>query len=162
MKDLRAAFEAAGCSDVRSFIQSGNVVFQPPPGLALQQLTERLSAGIGAPLSVLYRASSDLDEIAASHPFRPYLSDLTLKLYVVFLDSRPARQAGLPVIDEKEQLELIAVEGQEAYLVSRRKPNGMYGFPTIFLERELGVTATARNWSTVSKLIAFLQQGANP
>jgi len=40
----------------------------------------------------------------------------------------------------------------DVLIVSRRKPNGMYGFPNNWIERELGVVATARNWSTVTKL----------
>ena len=38
-------------------------------------------------------------------------------------------------------------------LVSRRKPNGMYGFPNNWIEKELGITSTARNWSTVTKIV---------
>ena len=50
-------------------------------------------------------------------------------------------------------LEAIGMRGNDVLIVSRRKPNGMYGFPANWLEGELGVAATARNWSTVRKLV---------
>ena len=45
---------------------------------------------------------------------------------------------------------------RECWVVSRRKPNGWYGFPGDFVERAVGVAGTARNWSTVTKLAALL------
>jgi len=44
------------------------------------------------------------------------------------------------------------MQRSDLLIVSRRKPNGMYGFPNSWVEKELGVVATARNWSTVAKL----------
>jgi uncharacterized protein (DUF1697 family) len=43
----------------------------------------------------------------------------------------------------------------EAFIVSRRKPSGFYGFPNNFIEHELDVLATSRNWSTVTKIAAL-------
>lgn len=47
----------------------------------------------------------------------------------------------------------------EVFIVSRRKKNGFYGFPNNFIEKELGVSATSRNWSTVTKIVAFAHRG---
>jgi hypothetical protein len=63
------------------------------------------------------------------------------------------------VVDEKEALDLIAVDGGEAYVVSRPRLSRMYGFPNAFVEKHLGVAATSRNWNTVTKLVAFAQRG---
>jgi uncharacterized protein (DUF1697 family) len=41
-------------------------------------------------------------------------------------------------------------------LVSGRKPNGFYGFPNAFIETAFRVTATTRNWSTVTRLAKLL------
>jgi hypothetical protein len=41
------------------------------------------------------------------------------------------------------------------FVVSRRKTNGFFGFPNNFVEKELGVSATSRNWSTITKIIEF-------
>ena len=46
---------------------------------------------------------------------------------------------------------------REVFLVSRRKANGFFGFPNAFIEDQLGVPATSRNWNTVTKIHALLQ-----
>lgn len=46
----------------------------------------------------------------------------------------------------------------EVFIVSRRKKSGFYGFPNNFIEQELGVTATSRNWSTITKIVALARQ----
>jgi hypothetical protein len=83
------------------------------------------------------------------------VADKTIKLYIVLLAERPKRKPTLPIVDAKDGLELVGVYGAHAYVVSRRKPNSlMYGFPNSFVENALGVAATSRNWSTVSKILA--------
>jgi hypothetical protein len=47
---------------------------------------------------------------------------------------------------------------REVLVVSRRKKNGFFGFPSSFVEAELGVSATTRNWSTVRKIVQSAQQ----
>ena len=58
----------------------------------------------------------------------------------------------MPIVSAKERLEAIAIEGREVFIVSRLKPSGFFGFPNNFIEAALGVTATTRNWSTVTAI----------
>jgi uncharacterized protein (DUF1697 family) len=155
MNDLRPVFAAAGCRNVATYIQSGNVVFDADNEETLQSVVEAVSAHIGAPARLLFRSLPQLEAIVAARPFEPYLADRKLKLYVVFLAEPPAKRIAFPVVLAKEVLELIAVTGIEAYVVSGRKPSGMYGFPNNFVEGELGVAPTSRNWNTVTKLLAL-------
>ena len=46
----------------------------------------------------------------------------------------------------------------EVFIVSRRKKNGFFGFPNNFIEKELGVSATSRNWSTLTKIVEFVRK----
>lgn len=48
------------------------------------------------------------------------------------------------------------MSNREVFIVSRRKKNGFYGFPNNFIEKELRVPATTRNWSTLTKIVEFL------
>jgi hypothetical protein len=77
----------------------------------------------------------------------------------VFLAERAKRKPTLPISNEKERLELVGVHAAHAYVVSRRKPSGMYGFPNSFVENALGVPATSRNWSTVTKILVREKSG---
>ena len=72
MKDLRALFEAAGCESVRSYIQSGNVVFQAPAALA-KTIGSRLEADIeselGLKVPVVTRSAAQWTKILAANPY---------------------------------------------------------------------------------------------
>jgi uncharacterized protein (DUF1697 family) len=151
MDALRAVFEARGCGNVRSYIQSGNVVFDAEESI-LPDLRESLSGA-----HVFIRPVEELQSLAAERPFAAYEADRSLKLYVVFLAEAVAPPP-LPIIDVKENLTLTRIEGREAFVVSGRKAGVMYGFPNVFVERELGVIATSRNWNTIVKLLAFARR----
>ena len=58
----------------------------------------------------------------------------------------------MPLENPKEGLELIRLDEKEAYLVSK-EINGRYGFPNNFIEKELNVISTARNWTTINKIV---------
>jgi uncharacterized protein (DUF1697 family) len=158
MADLCDAFSQAGCRNVSSYIQSGNVLFEAGARDS-DALFAKIRAGVralsGAEPSIVFRTIGELDAAARDAPFGALADDKTIKLYVVFLAERAKRKPALPIIDQKERLELVGVRGAHAYVVSRRKPHTMmYGFPNSFVENALGVAATSRNWSTVSKILA--------
>ena len=73
----------------------------------------------------------------------------------MFLFDKPAQTPKLPFKSTTENLELIAVKDRAAFVVARRKKSGWFGFPNNFVEKQLGVTATTRQWSTLRKLIDF-------
>jgi uncharacterized protein (DUF1697 family) len=156
MTDLCAAFDAAGCRNVRSFIQSGNIVFEAAASdhEALFKRVRRTVRDLtGGEPGIVYRRISALEALARTKPFDGLEGDRSLKLYAVFLAAKPRVTPAFPVIDSKERLEAIGMNGLDVLLVSRRKPSGMYGFPNNFIEKVLGVAATSRNWSTVTKLL---------
>jgi len=161
MADLQAAFARAGCRQVRTFIASGNVLFDAParlPATLRTRITAELVAVFGKEPGVCYRTVAQLDALIDSAPFGTRVSDTSLKLYVAFMDRLPAKVPALPTIVEKELVEIVAIHGADMLIVSRRKPNGMYGFPNACVE-DLGVRATTRNWNTVTKLAAFARKG---
>lgn len=157
MTDLRDAFAAAGCANVRTFIQSGNVVFDAPsqrPAALFGRIRGSMVKLLGAEPGICFRTLDDLERTVAVNPFGELAHDRTLKLYVSFCDREPANAPVLPLVADKELIEVIAHHGRELFIVSRRKPSGMYGFPNAVVEN-LGVMATTRNWNTVTKLAAF-------
>lgn len=157
MTDLRAAFERAGCRSVRTFIASGNVVFDTS-GRLTRALTARIDGQLlalfGRQPGICYRTIDELDAVVAAHPFGALMGDTALKLYIAFMAQPPKRPPKLPLVVPGEAIEVLSLRGADAFIVSRRKPNGMYGFPNACVE-QLGVTATTRNWNTVTKLASF-------
>ena len=155
MTDLKAAFASAGCRDVRTYIQSGNVLFEAPEedraavfgrvGLELREL-------VGGEPNVLFRTQRKIERLVRRTPFKDFEGDSEVKLYVSFLAQKPKSKPSLPLLSQKEALEVIGVHSVEVFIVSRHKKNGFYGFPNNFIESELGVLATSRNWSTLTKI----------
>lgn len=160
MTDLRSAFERAGCCHVRTFIASGNVLFDAPARLP-QALRRRIATELvklfGTEPGVCYRTLDEIEALIDAAPFGRMTSDPRLKLYVAFMDRVPAQVPTLPVVVEKELVEIIAIRAADVLIVSRRKPSGMYGFPNACVEA-IGVVATSRNWNTVTRVAAFARQ----
>lgn len=154
MTDLRRAFEAAGCRNVRTYIQSGNVLFESPARSATgfaRRIEARLLDLLGGEVFVMFRPARVLQELVKAAPFGNVRAGADVKLYVAFLLREPGRRPRLPLASPKEGLEVVAVKGLEAFVVSRRI-RGRFGFPNLLIEKELGVPATTRNMTTVGKM----------
>ena len=157
---LRDAFARAGGENPRTFVQTGNVVFDAVPDRADAVVTaacRRLRTALGAEPLAMLRSVEEIAGLLRRGPFAHAAAPAIVKRYIVFLSAPPKRRPRLPVLLPKEGLELVHVSKRECWVVSRRKPIGWYGFPVEFVERAVGVPATARNWSTVTKLAELLE-----
>ncbi len=164
MEDLRGTFVAAGCRKVRTYIQSGNVVFElaeRDPARVLRAVRVKLGKKLGVEPEIIFRAVGDIEGIVRRDPFKDFGGEQDVKRYVAFLSRKPETRPRFPLVSSKEALQAVAMRGCEVFIVSRRKKNGSYGFPNNFIEKELGVSATSRNWSTVTKIVEFARQGAD-
>lgn len=164
MKDLRTLFAGMGFEDVRTYLQSGNVVFRAPapdtagpaapgtrrPAGLAAGIEKRIADDLGVSCTVLLRTGDSLARTLAANPYTGRDDD-PAKLHVTFL----ARE---PTAEEAARLELPAGEtavftlvGDEIHL---HVPDG-YGRTRLnnaFIERRLGMRATTRNWKTVTAL----------
>ncbi len=128
MAELVRLCEAAGCTNVRTYIQSGNVLFNAEPAVAAA-LPSRL------PFPALIRTAAELDAVVAGNPYPPEHS------HVAFLFEPPSTP--LPVAHPPEALTL---SGLHVYLYL---PNGV-GRSKLAAASPKG--GTMRNWRTVTKL----------
>jgi len=153
MKDLRATLEQLGCTDVQTYIQSGNVVCRSPVPKA-DQLASRLADAItrrhGFTPGVMVLTRQELERAVRSNPF-PEAEGEPKSLHLFFLaePSRKPDREGLSGLAAKG--ERYALKGKVLYL---HAPAG-FGISKLAAraERLLGVPATARNWRTVSTLL---------
>ncbi|MCJ7671643.1 MAG: DUF1697 domain-containing protein [Acidimicrobiia bacterium] len=153
MADLRRSFEGLGCTGVETYLQSGNVVFETR-GLRLPDLAaaieHRVAADFATEVSVLVRTGTEMARLERANPFRPEGADEST-LHVTFLADRP-KPASVRALEERSGTpDAFVVRGREVFL---HCPGG-YGRTKLtngFFERHLGVTATTRNWRTVTKL----------
>ncbi len=152
MADLRALVEGLGCEEVRTYVQSGNVVFRSRAGAAKlrRELEDAIRRTLGLDVTVLVRTKAELTRVAARNPFRAAGAD-PATLHVTFLAERPDRGRVRELSERSVDPDELRVDGAQVYL---HCPNG-YGRSKLgndFFERALGVPATTRNWRTVTAL----------
>jgi uncharacterized protein (DUF1697 family) len=154
MEKLRGSCEALGFAEVKTYIQSGNIVFRTGI-LRREALTKKLEEGIvrdfGFSSDIIIRSKEELDEIVAGNPLLRERGVDESKLHVVFVRKAPSPAA----IRKLESLTLepdkIRHAGQEIYFYF---PNGVSGSSLWKhpLDRILEVPGTMRNWRTVITL----------
>jgi uncharacterized protein (DUF1697 family) len=156
MKDLGYLFVEAGCENVRTFIQSGNVIFtagtKVSAGLAAV-IGLRISQQFGYRTPVILRTLEQLRDAVSNKPF----SDREEILHVVFLADRPSADK-IALLDPGRSLpDSFIVRGQEIYLLL---PNGMARtkLTNAWFDSKLKTISTVRNWRTVTKLLALMEE----
>jgi uncharacterized protein (DUF1697 family) len=155
MTDLRDAFAAAGCKNVRTLIQSGNVVFETPAestAALFQRIRAKLRTLFGEEPGVFFRTVREIERLVKLAPFKRFATRRGIKLYVAFLSQKPRRKPRVPLRSAPEALDVIGRRNLDVFVVSGRKKSRFYGFPNALVEKELGVAATSRNWSTIAKI----------
>ena len=91
MLDVRNSLAAAGVNNVRTYIQSGNVIFDCPQRefpVILRKVHETLRTLIGVEPRVFVRTLNELERIVGAAPFKDFQTEAKIKLYVAFHKSR--------------------------------------------------------------------------
>lgn len=159
MAALREALEGCGCRDVRTYLQSGNAVLRPPPDTTDAALASRLgevvAADVPGSIVAFVRSIGDLRAIVDANPFRLAAEDPT-KLHVFLFAADPVVGADARLADLATARERVAIVGRAAYL---HAPDGIGRSKLAArLERTVGVPTTARNWRTVTSLLALAER----
>jgi uncharacterized protein (DUF1697 family) len=153
MSALRAACESSGCTDVQTYIQSGNLIVTSPArsAAALEQIVhDAVRGATGMDVAVLARSASEMRKVVDANPFAGRRLEART-LHVTFLARRPAAARVREIDAGRYAPDVFAPVGREIYL---HLPNG-YGRTKLgnpFFEKALGGVATTRNWNTVTKL----------
>jgi len=155
MADLKALYESLNYKNVRTYVQSGNVVFETAdtdPKEIARQIEQKIQDKYGFPVPVIIRTLEELETAVQRHIFFKQDGTDTDKLYVTFLADQPA-QANLDKMSAFQYApDEYKIIDQEVYIFC---PGG-YGntkLSNTFFENKLKVTATTRNWKTVNELI---------
>jgi uncharacterized protein (DUF1697 family) len=155
MTELRAALEREGFADARTYLQSGNVVVssdKPAKRLAVQA-RQALASGFGLDVDVIVRTRDELAEVIARDP----LGEVAVnpKRYQVSFLERELDA------DALRQLSALATPSEHFVAIGRElyawHPHGVARSRlwARLAGRQLGVSATARNWTTVTNLLAL-------
>jgi len=153
MKDLVTLCEKAGCARVRTYINSGNVIFTSPAsavGKAGEAISQAIEDRFGFRSPVILRSAADLDYIVGNNPFLK--AGIEEKwLHVMFLQSlpEPARVAALD--PDRSPPAKFEVRGRDIY---SHCPAGVgqSKLTNAWFDSKLATISTGRNWRTVCKL----------
>ncbi len=159
MPELIAAFMAAGCEDVGTFIQSGNVLFR-----ASAQTVKRVPQLVSGHLSqefdinspVVMRSAKALEGVVSRNPFlKPEVS--TQALHVAFLAEVPQKQDAAALDPNRSPPDVFECVGQEVYL---HCPNGLARskLTNAWFDSRLKTVSTVRNWNTVLELAQLAKE----
>jgi uncharacterized protein (DUF1697 family) len=150
MPALKACFEAAGFSDVKTILSSGNVAFSAKPAIVpiLEKKAEAAMKGhLGRVFQTIVRPSAFLQSMVESDPFAAFHLPANTKRIVTFLRQPHKGRVELPI--ERDQASILKLENTEvysAYVPSDKGPVFM-----ALLERTFGTEVTTRTLETVKK-----------
>lgn len=151
MADLKNLYESMGFENVRTYVQSGNVIFESAEkdeAKLSKQIEAKIEETFGFSVPVLVRTAQDFKRIVENHPFT---KEDPAGVLVTFLHERPARSKLDDLSSYEDKVDQFAIGEQEIFLFC---PGG-YGktkLSNTFFEKKLGVAATTRNWKTVNML----------
>lgn len=154
MEDLRRMIAAPGISNVATYIQSGNVVFdakEADTDALARKLEKHLEKQLGYFVEIFVRSTPDLETIVQVNPFKDR-SNTGAMQYVSFLSGEPDKEQVAALLAFNNDTDTFAVIGMElyAYVV---KDGSRSRFEPKLVEKKLGVLATTRNINTVNKML---------
>lgn len=158
MKDLKKLFEKLKFQNVRSYIQSGNVIFDSSEtdlNKLLSQITVTMQKTLRMNPHIFLLGMEDIKEAIKLNPFSKAAED-NKSLYLFFLASKPD-EAGIKKMETvKRQSEQFILKDRVFYLYA---PEGV-GKSNLAanVERLLGVSVTARNWRTINEVYRLMSE----
>ncbi|ETT78811.1 DUF1697 domain-containing protein [Paenibacillus sp. FSL R7-277] len=160
MQELKAMFEALKYEHVRTYIQSGNVVFESEAltgdGLA-EMISGKIQETFGFEVPVIIRSLEELEAAIAGNPFPQSEPEAYKRLYVSFLAAEPAAEALEKLRPYEDGADKVRVIGKELYAFYEVSVSESPLFKVSF-DKLLGTALTARNWNTLNKVAALARK----
>jgi len=160
MDALRKSYENMGFQNVKTYVQSGNIIFTCNH-FEIKDLEQKISRQIeqdfGFEVPVIVLTIEKLKQVIENNPFLKDPDKDQSFLHVTFLASKPVQYDYKTIEDKKQNGEEIIFSNTTVYLLC---PNG-YGRTKLtnnFLETKLKVLATTRNWKTTNELYKIAKQ----
>ena len=153
MPAVKACFEAAGFTEVKTLLSSGNVVFGARAGseASLARKAEAaMEAGLGRTFLTIIRPLEQLRALVDDDPYARFKLPANAKRVVTFLRDPPRAKLALPI--ELHDARILCIRDNEVFSAYVPGPRGPV-FMTL-IEKTLGTEVTTRTWDTVKKVAA--------
>ena len=160
MDALRKMYENLGFKSVKTYVQSGNVIFKSKGSKidgVVQTISSQIKKDFGFDVPVIVLTIDKLKKIIENSPFSKDLRKDASFLHVTFLSLKPKSFEREVIETKRSNKEEISFSDDAVYLYC---PDG-YGISKLsnnFLETKLKVGATTRNWKTTNELLKIAQE----
>jgi uncharacterized protein (DUF1697 family) len=161
MTDLNSLYKGIGFTDAQTYIQSGNVIFRCSENLHHGDIVKRIEGAMldrfGYYVPVMIRTTEEIRRLLSVNPYLNEENFNAAKTAVIFLHEPVSDAQIKKVIDIDYPPDKFKIEGSEIFIFC---PNG-FGrtkLYTNFFEKKMGVTGTARNWKTITKILALAEK----
>ncbi|MFS0838277.1 DUF1697 domain-containing protein [Paenibacillus sp. 1P03SA] len=156
MAELKNLFEEMGFSPVKTYIQSGNVLFRTNREVSeealREQIEEKITAVFGFRVSVILRTAEEWEEIIRSCPYDAAVLQEGESIYVTLLGDRPSPEDLNRIPEADPSLEEYRINGREVYFLFRQTIRDSKAALSL---NKLKTPATTRNWNTMNKLLSL-------
>ncbi len=154
METLRATFESLGFKNVKSYINSGNLIFETTKtddAKLAKKIHVAIQKEFGFDISVMVRPMAEIEEIVAWNPFAGQFESHK-DVHVFFLNNRLTDEQEVRLLEQGNENEKFAILGRHiACLLKIHITDSAVGKG--FIDKKLKVAATGRNWRTVKTLV---------
>jgi uncharacterized protein (DUF1697 family) len=160
MDRLRQLFEELGFTNVETFIASGNVIFETAsksPAALEKKISAHLERSLGFPAATFLRTDAELARVLEHEAVQDVREG---SVYIAFLFGEPPKESHARLLSHQSATDRFHVTGREVYWVCRTHMSDSPFFRT-GIEKALGVRATVRNFTTVSKLVQKYPAGGD-
>ena len=155
MDALTKMFSTLGLKNVKTFIQSGNVVFESSEKnkkTLAGKIEKKLLKELGYEVAALLRTEEELQALLKLDPFKG-MNREAKSYYVTFVAEELKEKMKFPHVSEKDGVKILGMKKADIFCEPLPLKGGRWGFPNAYIEKQFKVSATTRNWNTVSKII---------
>lgn len=158
MAELKTMFEKHGFESVKTYIQSGNIIFntkEKDVNKIQKIIGSSILKSFGHDVDVMIRTKSELENILKKNPFLKFESE-TVKNYITLLSDIPEKEAAGKFISMATEFEKVGLIGKELYALIDKTYTGKSIFIPKLIEKILNVKSTGRNLNTMNKLLLLM------
>jgi uncharacterized protein (DUF1697 family) len=153
MEELRKVFASLGFTNVKTYIQSGNVVFESDKN-DQAKLAEIIANAVESNFfktPIMIRSIDEIKQAIANNPFANEQFEDKL-FHIVFLNEKLTDEKIEMLLSNNSEKEIFAVINREIYCLLRENVSGSL-LGKKYIDNKLKVAATARNWRTIHKIL---------
>jgi uncharacterized protein (DUF1697 family) len=153
MKELAALFEQVGFKNIKTILNSGNVVFEfkeTSEKVIVKKIEKAIQDKYGFEITVQIRKLDDIKRLIEKNPFKDFKPDKDTHWYVTFLNNFKGKLPSAP----RDSYKLLSIQYDALFTVMDRT-KGQSTDIMAFLDKTFGKKVTTRNWNTLVKIAAI-------